>query len=217
MKTKTWIALLAGSRTISGFFLRFPHKFAILFPNPSVDSSKDSARGIPMKTKTWIALLAGVFALCLGLSLLLLWPREPASQVRILSGGKTVQTVSLSQDQTILVPAPNGGSNTVTIQGGMVAVTTATCPDQYCVRRGFCNSGQTVSLSQDHTILGPAPNGGSNAVTIQGGMVAVTTATCPDQYCVRRGFCNSGAQIVCLPNQLVLQFLGETQLDGVSG
>lgn len=119
-----------------------------------------------MKTKTWIALLAGVFALCLGLSLLLLWPREPASQVRILSGGKTVQTVSLSQEQTILVPAPNGGSNTVTIQGGMVAITTATCPDQYCVRRGFCNSG---------------------------------------------------AQIVCLPNQLVLQFLGDTQLDGVSG
>ena len=118
-----------------------------------------------MKTKTWIALLAGVFALCLGLSLLL-WPREPASQVRILSGGKTVQTVSLSQDQTILVPAPNGGSNTVTVKGGKIAVTTATCPDQYCVQRGFCASG---------------------------------------------------AQIVCLPNQLVIQFQGKTELDGVSG
>lgn len=119
-----------------------------------------------MKTKTWIALLAVLFALCLGLSLPLLLPSAPASQVRILSGGQPVQTVSLHQDQTIVVPAPNGGSNTVTIRGGKVAVTAATCPDQYCVRRGFCSSG---------------------------------------------------AQIVCLPNQLVIQFLGQTQLDGVSG
>ncbi len=58
---------------------------------------------------------------------------------------------------------------------------------------------------------------GVNEITIRDGKVAVTHANCPDGYCMQRGFCSSGAQIVCLPNRLVLKFVGGQQVDTVVG
>ena len=58
---------------------------------------------------------------------------------------------------------------------------------------------------------------GMNVITVRDGKVAVTEADCPDGYCMGRGFCNGGAQIVCLPNRLVIKFLAETEIDGVVG
>ncbi len=58
---------------------------------------------------------------------------------------------------------------------------------------------------------------GTNVVTVNGGKVAVTEADCPDGYCMERGWCSKGVQIVCLPNRLVLKFAGALELDGVSG
>ena len=58
---------------------------------------------------------------------------------------------------------------------------------------------------------------GTNVVTVKDGKVAVTQANCPDGYCMKRGFCDGGAQIVCLPNRLVLKFVGEQEVDFVVG
>ena len=58
---------------------------------------------------------------------------------------------------------------------------------------------------------------GTNMVTVEGGKVAVTEADCPDHYCMKRGFCDGGVQIVCLPNRLVLKFVGEQTIDAVVG
>ncbi len=52
-----------------------------------------------------------------------------------------------------------------------------------------------------------------NVITIQDGKIAVTEANCPDHYCMQRGYCNSGTPIVCLPNKLVISFLGEPETD----
>ncbi len=119
-----------------------------------------------MKTKTWILLLSLTLALCLGLSLFLLRPQPDAAFAQITSDGRILQTVDLRTDQEFTVTAPNGGTNTITVRDGAIAVTAATCPDHYCMHRGFCRSG---------------------------------------------------AQIVCLPNRLVIQFLGEVPLDAVVG
>ena len=56
-----------------------------------------------------------------------------------------------------------------------------------------------------------------NVVTVQDGKIAVTEANCPDHYCMARGFCNKGTQIVCLPNRLVIEFWGEAEIDGIVG
>jgi hypothetical protein len=58
---------------------------------------------------------------------------------------------------------------------------------------------------------------GTNVVTVRDGAVAVTYADCPDGYCMKRGFCDGGVEIVCLPNRLVLRFVGEQAIDGVVG
>jgi len=119
-----------------------------------------------MKTKYWIILLAVVLAICLGLSFFLLMPGDAAAQAKITSQGKVIKTVDLRIDQEFTVTADNGGYNVVTVKGGKIGVTEATCPDHYCMERGLCSSG---------------------------------------------------TQIVCLPNRLVIQFVGEQTIDGVVG
>lgn len=76
---------------------------------------------------------------------------------------------------------------------------------------------QIVPLNIDREIHVATDKGGRNTVTIKGGKIGVTKANCPDHYCVDRGMCSGGAQIVCLPNRLVIRFQGEQTVDSVSG
>lgn len=71
----------------------------------------------------------------------------------------------------------------------------------------------TVSLAVDQEL----DIDGHNTVTVKDGKIAVTWADCPDHYCIDRGFCSGGRDIVCLPNRLVISFVGEQTVDGVSG
>lgn len=71
-----------------------------------------------------------------------------------------------------------------------------------------------LMIDQEFTVTS---QGGENTVTVSDGRIGVTAATCPDQYCVERGMCSGGVQIVCLPNRLVIRFLGEQSVDAVAG
>ena len=71
-----------------------------------------------------------------------------------------------------------------------------------------------LRLDQEKTV---STEFGTNVITVKDGKIAVTQADCPDHYCMQRGFCDSGAQIVCLPNRLVIRFVGEQEVDGVVG
>ena len=74
----------------------------------------------------------------------------------------------------------------------------------------------TLSLNTDRVYTVETEKG-VNVVTVRDGKVAVTEANCPDKYCMARGWCSGGTQIVCLPNRLVLKFVGENPVDGVAG
>jgi hypothetical protein len=74
----------------------------------------------------------------------------------------------------------------------------------------------TLDLSEDQEMTIESSLG-INVVTVRDGAVAVTDADCPDHYCMHRGFCNSGTDIVCLPNRLVLRFVGQQEIDGIVG
>ena len=71
-----------------------------------------------------------------------------------------------------------------------------------------------LKIDQEFTV---SDDTGSNIITVRDGKIAVTWADCPDGYCVDRGFCNSGTQIVCLPHSLVITFMGETEVDFAVG
>ena len=117
-----------------------------------------------MKNKYWFMIIGAVFLLCLALALI---PKSgvTATQAQIVSEGKLIQIADLRVEQEFTVTTGHG-FNTIRVKDGMIAVISADCPDQYCVRQGFCNSGQ---------------------------------------------------QIVCLPHKLVISFLGETEIDGAIG
>lgn len=74
----------------------------------------------------------------------------------------------------------------------------------------------TLDLSRDQELTVTSARG-TNTVTVRDGKIAVTAADCPDHTCMDRGYCAGGAQIVCLPNRLVIRFVGEQTVDGVAG
>jgi len=117
-----------------------------------------------MKTKTWVIIICALLAVCVGLALPVLLDSEPAAMARILSDGAPVRTVLLTVDTEFSVPAPGGGYNVVTVRDGAIAVTEASCPDHYCMHRGFCDGGSSI---------------------------------------------------VCLPNRLIIEFVGEQEVDFV--
>ncbi len=105
-----------------------------------------------MKTKYWIAVFAAVLVICLGLSVLLLLPGEPAGFAEVYSEGKLLYTLDLSENREVTVSAEKG-SNVITVRDGKVAVTQADCPDGHCMQRGYCNSGvQIVCLPHELVI-----------------------------------------------------------------
>ena len=71
-----------------------------------------------------------------------------------------------------------------------------------------------LRVDQTKTVAGAY---GTNVITVREGKLAVTQADCPDGYCMDRGYCSGGAQIVCLPNRLVIRFINTGEIDGVVG
>ena len=97
-----------------------------------------------MKTKTWILLLGAAFLLSLLGSFFVLRNRPDAARAQISSGGKVVKTVNLRVNQQFTITSENSGENTITVRDGKIAVTDATCPDHYCMKRGFRASGTDI-------------------------------------------------------------------------
>ncbi len=74
----------------------------------------------------------------------------------------------------------------------------------------------TLDLSVDQELTVKTEQG-VNVITVHNGKIAVTNADCPDHYCMDRGYCSGGSQIVCLPNRLVIRFVDGQEMDGVVG
>ncbi len=75
---------------------------------------------------------------------------------------------------------------------------------------------QTLPLDKDRAVTIRSGEK-ENVITVRSGAVAVTQANCPDGHCMQRGYCSGGAQIVCLPNRLVIKFVGKQEIDGMVG
>ena len=75
----------------------------------------------------------------------------------------------------------------------------------------------TVDLRIDREMLIESAYGGTNLIVVEDGQIRVKEASCPDQICVQRGYCSGGAPVVCLPNRLVITFLGTSDLDVSTG
>lgn len=106
-----------------------------------------------MKTKYWILLIALVLALCVGLSVYFLMPREAKTYVRVVQDGAVTMVLDLSKNQTMTLEAANGGKNVIDIRDGKIAVIQATCPDHVCMAMGYCSSGAPIACLPNEMIL----------------------------------------------------------------
>ena len=116
-----------------------------------------------MKTKYWIAILAVVLILCAGTSFFLLMPRGNATHAKITGENGFERIVDLRLDQEFTVTRADGGFNTVTVKNGAIAVTEASCPDQYCARRGWCSGGAQIVCLPNGLIITFLENVGVDA------------------------------------------------------
>ena len=96
------------------------------------------------------------------------------AKVIIESGGSLYATYPLAEDRVVIVPAPKQGK------------VDAPAPDP------------DKPASEQYDFY--------NVVTISGGKVSVTEASCQNQVCVKHGTISmTGETIVCLPNRLVVR------------
>ncbi len=105
-----------------------------------------------MKTRSWIAILAAVAAVCLGSSLWLLHADGEAEAVKVISEGKLLYTLPLSEDTQVEI-VTDRGKNVVTVKDGKVAVTEASCPDGICMGRGWCSGGVQIVCLPNRLVL----------------------------------------------------------------
>ena len=98
------------------------------------------------------------------------------AKVIIESNGKAYAEYSLYTDTTVTVPAPK----------------------QISLDAPEAGDDESASARYDYY----------NVVTIKGGEVSVTEASCKNQVCVKHGsISHTGETIVCLPNRLVVRIV----------
>lgn len=71
--------------------------------------------------------------------------KKDGAFVQIKVDGQVVNTIPVSQNETLTIEGYQGGSNIVTIENGSVAMTDADCPDKLCVKTGrISKTGETI-------------------------------------------------------------------------
>ena len=105
------------------------------------------------------------------------------AKVVIESGGDLYARYPLAEDRVIVVPAPK----------------------QIRADAPAADSNKPASEKYDYY----------NVVTISGGKVSVTEATCKNQVCVKHGeISHPGESIVCLPNRMVVRIVSGGSEEG---
>lgn len=75
---------------------------------------------------------------------------------------------------------------------------------------GAVTAGYLLDVDASYTVTGA--NGGTNLLVIEDGAARIEEASCPDGVCVHTGrIRRNGQSIVCLPNQVVVEIVSETE------
>lgn len=75
---------------------------------------------------------------------------------------------------------------------------------------GAVTAGYPLDVDASYTVTGA--NGGTNLLVIEDGAARIEEASCPDGVCVHTGrIRRNGQSIVCLPNQVVVEIVSETE------
>lgn len=69
---------------------------------------------------------------------------------------------------------------------------------------------EVLDLSKNQEVTIHSPNGGTNVLVVQNGEIWCSEASCPDKVCIHQGKQSmDGGIIVCLPNYMIVQVIGQ--------
>ena len=108
------------------------------------------------QTKFWIILFSALLVVGCGVFLLLQNLGAGGSIAKIYSDGVLVDTIDLdavAMPYDLVVEGPDGGSNTIHVEHGRIAVTSADCPDQICVHQGYITDDLIPIVCLPHRLV----------------------------------------------------------------
>lgn len=108
-----------------------------------------------ISTKTWILVIGLIFALCVGASAYILWPRQKEPSVVgpiavVYQNGIPIDAVDLGtveENYTKVFPGADDAENTVEFAHGQVRMSHSTCPDQVCVGMGWQDGSWVIPIA----------------------------------------------------------------------
>ena len=78
---------------------------------------------------------------------------NPGATAVIEQNGKKIYELDLNENTSLILEDGQGGSNTITIANGTIAVTDANCPDLVCVHTGAISHTGEIIACLPHTLI----------------------------------------------------------------
>ena len=116
------------------------------------------APAAPLSSKHWALILGAVFLLLAGLTAWQYLGAKPAARAEVWADGVLTQTIDLSTDGEYRIESAQGW-NVLTVSGGKLAVTEASCPDGDCVRCGPRNTNPPIVCLPNRVSIRFSENG----------------------------------------------------------
>lgn len=118
-------------------------------------------------TVTWIKMFTVLLLTCAVVTLLQPMLTKAGTKAVIKQDGKIVKTIDLSavkEPYTLELKASDGGSNTVLVSPGQIAVSEADCPDLICVDHGSISRSGDPIVCLPHKLVIEIAAGKGDAV-----------------------------------------------------
>lgn len=105
--------------------------------------------------KKWIAVFIAFSVCCAGIWIYRLKSTDGYKTAQIIQNGKIIRTIDLSSVKVpyeFEVTDESGGSNTIRVDRGRIAVIDADCPDKVCVNQGYIDNGAVPIVCLPHKL-----------------------------------------------------------------
>lgn len=105
------------------------------------------------KRNTYLFLLVLLAIIGVGFLIQRYFFGKTGATATIEQDGETISELDLSKDTELVLDDGNGGSNTITVKNGKIAVTDANCPDLVCVHTGSISQTGEVIACLPHKLI----------------------------------------------------------------
>lgn len=105
------------------------------------------------KRNTLIFMILLLLIICVGFLIQKIYFGKSGAVAVIEQDGETISELPLNKDTELVLDDGDGGSNTITVKNGTVAVTDANCPDLVCVHTGSISHTGEVIACLPHKLI----------------------------------------------------------------